>query len=116
MQAAKRPLSAADFHILLVLTDSQLYGYAILQAVERESLGAVRPDLGALYRALARLCSAGLVETCEPPDNAPPAPGKPRRYYRVTSAGRDAVRAETERLRTAVALAEHRLDLPEASG
>ncbi len=109
------PLSAADFHLLLVLTDADLYGYAILQAIERESRGALSPDLGALYRALARLVSAGYVQTTSPPADAPPSPGKARRYYRITEHGRRALRQETERLQHTLALAERRLGAQEPS-
>ncbi|HIF21537.1 MAG TPA: hypothetical protein EYQ27_06405, partial [Gemmatimonadetes bacterium] len=43
---AKRsnPLSATDFHVLMVLAEEDLYGYAIMKAVERESAGAVSPE------------------------------------------------------------------------
>ena len=33
------PLSATDFHVLLVLTEGDLYGYAIMKAVEAQSGG-----------------------------------------------------------------------------
>lgn len=106
-------LSAADFHILLVLCEEDLYGYAILKAVEEESRGRVRPDLGALYRALARLGTAGLVRPVTPPPTAEKRPGKPRRYYGITDAGRRILQLEAKRLREAVALAESRLGLQE---
>ena len=49
------PLSATDYHVLMVLTEEDLYGYAIMKAVEQESGGAVSPEIGSLYRILARL-------------------------------------------------------------
>ena len=48
--APRAALSATDFHVLLVLAERDLYGYALLQAVEAESGGAVSPDIGSLYR------------------------------------------------------------------
>ena len=66
---AKRsnPLSATDFHVLMVLAEEDLYGYAIMKAVERESAGAVSPEIGSLYRILARLVSEGFVDEADAP-------------------------------------------------
>ena len=105
------PLSAVDLQVLLVLCDGDLYGYAILQGVMEESGGRLRPDLGALYRGLARLTQAGLVCEAGPPSQAAPSPGRPRRYYGVTSFGRQVVEQEVARLRSLVQLASHRLAL-----
>jgi PadR family transcriptional regulator PadR len=105
------PLSAADYQLLLVLAERDLYGYAILRAMERESSGTVRLDIGSLYRAIARLQADGLVEeTAAPAGQAEerPGPGRPRRYYHLTTLGREVVRAESARLRSAVRLAEKR--------
>jgi DNA-binding PadR family transcriptional regulator len=103
------PLSPNDFHLLLVLADGESYGYALLKAMERESRGAVKPDIGSLYRALARMMVSGLVEAAaERPDEAA-TPGRQRRYYRLTEAGRRALRADALRLHGALELAEARL-------
>jgi DNA-binding PadR family transcriptional regulator len=105
------PLSAVDYHLLLVLAERDLYGYALLRAMERESGGSARLDIGSLYRALARLQSDGLVDETAAPaggDAGRPSPGRPRRYYRLTAAGREVLRAEVARLRSAVRLAEER--------
>lgn len=109
------PLTAVDLQVLLVLCDGDLYGYAILQGVVEESDGRLRPDLGSLYRGLARLTQAGLVREADPPEDAPPSPGRPRRYYGITSFGREVVEQEVARLRSLVELASLRLSL-EASG
>jgi len=106
---ASLPLSASDFHILLVLAQQELYGYAILNAVVEESGGHVRPDLGALYRALARLKTQGLVQEVSPPTDAQPAPGHKRRYFGLADLGHRVLRAETLRLGEVVRLAETRL-------
>jgi DNA-binding PadR family transcriptional regulator len=99
-------MSATDFHVLLVLAGEDLYGYAIMKAVESQSRGAVSPEIGSLYRVLARLMKAGLVVELELPDpQAEPQRGRPRRYYRITPAGRAALRTEAERLQHAAALA-----------
>ncbi|HVS12482.1 MAG TPA: PadR family transcriptional regulator [Thermoanaerobaculia bacterium] len=109
MTSERPPLSPNDFHLLLVLAKGESYGYALLKAMEEESSGTVRPDIGSLYRALARLVAGGLVEDAgERPDD-PVAPGKPRRYYRISAAGRAALAADAARLRQALALADARL-------
>ena len=103
------PLSANDFHILLVLSEGELYGYALLKAIEAESGGAVRPDLGTLYRALARLSSEGLLTQTVPHVAPAPSPGRERRYYDTTALGRAVLLAEVDRLRGALEIASGRL-------
>ena len=98
------PLSPASYHILLALATRDRHGYLIRKAVEQQSDGAVRLGPGTLYAALRRLEDDGLIEE---------SPWRPeedlddqrRRYYRLTRAGRAAVRAETERMRATVNLA-----------
>jgi DNA-binding PadR family transcriptional regulator len=109
------PISALDFHVLLVLAAGDLYGYAIMKAVEAHSRGAVAPEIGSLYRVLARLMNDGWVAEAAAPEGTRDAhPGRARRYYRITPAGRAALRAEAERLRHALRLA--RDVLPEGGG
>lgn len=109
-------LSPTDFHVLLVLAGGDLYGYAILKSVEEESNGAVRPEIGSLYRVLGRLMSAGLLEEVPAPKKAPDVHrGQPRRYYHLTRAGRAALKADARRLKSALELARERSLLPEGS-
>ena len=103
------PLSSVDLHILLVLIDTDLYGYALLERIGEDSDGQVTMDLGALYRALARLSRDGLVEEVAPPADAEVAPGRPRRWYGSTELGARVARAEVRRLRALVDLGEARL-------
>ena len=110
------PLSPTDFHVLLVLAGGDLYGYAILKAMEDESKGAVRPEIGSLYRVLARLMSLGFVDEVTPPAKAAHVHrGQPRRYYRLTRKGRAALKADARRLESALAIARARALLPEGS-
>jgi DNA-binding PadR family transcriptional regulator len=93
------PLSALDMQVLLVLADSDLYGYAIMKAVEKVSRGVLHPEIGSLYRVLARLVDRGWVTEAESPEGEVEAHrGKPRRYYGVTELGREVARAEGRRL------------------
>ena len=103
------PLGATEFHVLLALLDGARYGYAIMKAVEAESGGRISPEIGSLYRLLARLMSAGLVEETEAPRDAEPThPGRDRRYYRLTTRGRAVATAEARRLRAVLDLAAAR--------
>lgn len=103
------PLSATDCHILMVLAEGDLYGYAIMKAVEADSGGAVSPGIGSLYRILARLSSLGWVDEVPAPSEAPTEHrGHPRQYYRLTPEGRAALRDESRRLESVLELARER--------
>ena len=102
-------MSTLEYHVLLATATAPLYGYAIKEAVEAESAGALRPRAGSLYRVLARLMTAGLVAEAVPEGEVPPHPGRERKYYALTAAGRGALADEARRLKDAAALAEERL-------
>jgi DNA-binding PadR family transcriptional regulator len=98
----------------MVLAERDLYGYAIMKAIEADSGGAVAPGIGSLYRILARLTAQGWVEEVTTPKQAPAEhPGHPRQYYRLTREGRAALRDESHRLESVLALARERNLLPE---
>jgi DNA-binding PadR family transcriptional regulator len=108
------PLSATDFHVLMVLAEGPSYGYAIMKAVDEHSGGAVSPEIGSMYRVLSRLLEEGWLEKTAPPEGARPgARGLPRRYYALTPEGRAVALAEASRLARVVALAGERDLLPE---
>lgn len=97
-------MSAAVFHILTVLAQGDQHGYAILQAVRDRTGGRVRLGPGTLYRSVQRMLEDGLIE--ELPDQArPDDDDERRRYYRITRLGRQAARAEAQRLADLVDLA-----------
>ena len=111
------PLSATDYHILMVLAEGDLYGYAIMKAVEEDSGGRVAPGIGSLYRILARLTAHGWVEEAPTPEGAPKEHrGHPRQYYRLTRDGKAALREESLRLESVLRLARERDLLPGGSG
>jgi DNA-binding PadR family transcriptional regulator len=82
--------------LLLALADEDLHGYALLQEVERQSEGRLRPGTGTLYAALQRLEDDRLIR--ESPDLPAPDEDQRRRYFRITAHGRRAVRLEAERM------------------
>jgi DNA-binding PadR family transcriptional regulator len=101
-------MSTLEYHVLLAMATGPIHGYAIKQAVEAESAGTLVPRAGSLYRVIARLMTRWLVREATA-KNAPPHPGLARRYYALTAAGRSALAAEADRLKTAAALALKRL-------
>lgn len=106
-------MTPLDFHVLLSLAAGPLHGYAIAEAVQLESGGALAPRAGSLYRVIARLETAGLLDEVAPPPDAPPHPGRERRYYALTRSGRAALATEATRLKEAAAIARRRLGLAE---
>ncbi len=89
------PLSPAILHILLSLAGEDLHGYAIMQAVQRESEGKYKLGPGTLYDNLQKMIERRLVEEVgqKAGDEDPR-----RRYYRLSSLGRTVLAAEIERL------------------
>jgi DNA-binding PadR family transcriptional regulator len=98
------PLTPPVFHILMALSDGERHGYGIMQDVARQTGGALQLGPGTLYGCLKRMLSARLVEESdERPD--PALDDQRRRYYCITSLGDRAVRAEAQRLASAVSAA-----------
>jgi DNA-binding PadR family transcriptional regulator len=90
------PLRGVEFHILLSLASGERHGYGIIQDIEARGETSV-PDVGTMYRALARMVEARLIE----PASRRPAPDREderRNYYCITSAGMRVARAEARRL------------------
>ena len=94
------PLTPAVFHIALALSGGVKHGYGIMQDVERQTGGAVKLGPGTLYGTLKRMLADGLVEESGEQDR--------RRYYRLTALGRQAAKAEAERLSVLVREAQAR--------
>jgi DNA-binding PadR family transcriptional regulator len=99
-------LKPADFHILLALAGGPLHGYGIMKHVERDTAGEVTLEIGSLYRLLARLVTEGLIDHIDSADER-------RRNYRITVAGRKALKSEAARLANVVTLVRARKLLPE---
>lgn len=88
-----------QYCVLALLADEERYGFDLVRALA-ETNGMVTSE-GTIYPLLSRLRRDGLVESTwqESPS------GPPRRYYRLTEAGRAALegfRLEWNRFRDAV--------------
>jgi DNA-binding PadR family transcriptional regulator len=90
------PLRRVEFHILLSLAAGERHGYGIIQDIEARGETSV-PDVGTMYRALARMVETGLIEAAARRP-APDSGDERRNYYRITSAGLRVARAEARRL------------------
>jgi DNA-binding PadR family transcriptional regulator len=90
------PLRPVEFHILLSLASGERHGYGIIQDAEAREVGGA-PDVGTLYRALARMVEQGLITAGER-RRAPDANDERRHYYRITPVGLSVARAEARRL------------------
>jgi DNA-binding PadR family transcriptional regulator len=101
----EKPLSPAALHILLALSESDLHGYGIMQAVKRQSGGEFKLGPGTLYSNLDRLLASGLVGERERKLKG----GELRREYYLMASGERALRVEIRRLRRVVAVAKGRL-------
>ena len=88
------PLSTQQFEILLALSDQDLHGYGIIRDVSERTDGSVQLGTGALYTAIARLATLGLIRETDRRD----ADDGRRRYYALTRIGRATLGAETTRL------------------
>ncbi|HJW45455.1 MAG TPA: PadR family transcriptional regulator [Lysobacter sp.] len=65
-----------------------MYGYQIAKQLEREGEGVLSGKQSALYPVLRNLEGGGLLDSFVEPSVA----GPPRRYYRITDAGREVLR------------------------
>jgi PadR family transcriptional regulator, regulatory protein PadR len=72
---------------LLHRTKRAMYGYEIGKHLEELSEGALPMHQGALYPALRSLEKSGLLAS----EVEPSVSGPPRRYYRITEAGNQAI-------------------------
>ena len=93
---AHLPLRPVEFHILLSLAAGERHGYGIIQDIEARGDTSV-PDVGTMYRALARMTEAGLIEASAR-RRTTDADDERRNYYRITSVGLRVARAEAHRL------------------
>jgi DNA-binding PadR family transcriptional regulator len=87
----RRPLTETIFYVLLALR-APLHGYGIMQQVNELTRGRVPLGAGTLYGALTNLTEKGWIQPLQG------AVDERKKEYVITDAGREAVRAELERL------------------
>jgi transcriptional regulator len=80
-----------DVLVLRALTRHPMHGYAIARFIREGSSDAIRVLDGALYTALHRMEERGWVESDWGHSNQ----GKRAKFYRMTPAGRRALKAES---------------------
>ena len=89
--ASLRP-EDAEMLVLSLLIDAPMYGYAISKQVAARSEGVFTLGPGLLYPMLAKLEKQGLVSTdwedVKARGSDPEAPGRRRKWYRLSVKGR----------------------------
>lgn len=103
-------LTPLTYQILLALADEARHGYGIIKEIEGRAGAPSAPSTGALYLALQRMESEGLVEEAPRPAGDDDAR---RRYYRITTTGRAQAEDESRRLFELVEAARAKQLLPE---
>jgi PadR family transcriptional regulator len=92
-----------DLLLLRVLSLEPMHGWAIAQRIRHMSKEQLRVGQSALYPALHKLEQQGWIEA----EWAPSENNRRAKYYRLTSAGRKALKTDTaewERLPSAISL------------
>ena len=88
-----------DGMILSVLEHEPLHGYAVMEALQVRSAGALELPTGTLYPALRRLERAGYLRS-----DWSTVAGRRRRTYRLTASGRKLLAAERSEWRSFAAV------------
>jgi PadR family transcriptional regulator PadR len=76
--------------VLQLLSRREMYGYELVDALERESAGVLAMGQSTLYPLLYNLEAKGLVAS----ETRDGAQGRVRRYYRLTTKGRRELAAQ----------------------
>ena len=95
--SGRLPLAPHLFQILLSLLQGDLHGYALLKDIAHRTDGEVVLGTSTLYAALQRLVKDGYLEEAEP-SQPEETQGPPRKYFRITEAGRALAREEARRI------------------
>ena len=102
---SKQTMKPHWFQILLAVADGTKHGTAIMEEVLERTDGAMKLWPGTLYGSLRELEGAGWLSETDPPADAPTEGGK-RRFYRITTEGKDTLAAEVRRLASFVQAAQ----------
>jgi DNA-binding PadR family transcriptional regulator len=102
------PLPPHVFEILLSLCDRELHGYELVRDIRERTAGDVDLGTSTLYAALRRMLEQGLVEDAGEGEGTASG-GPPRRYYRITSFGRQVAVLEAKRTERVARVARRKL-------
>jgi PadR family transcriptional regulator, regulatory protein PadR len=91
--------------VLASLATGEMHGYGIAGDVESLSNGRVRLGAGTLYGVLNRLVADGLIEHTREETVG----GRRRRYYQLTSSGRELLAVEAGQLSSTAAAVDARV-------
>lgn len=100
---SRLPLPVAEFHVLLALSDEDRYGHGIKLDIAERTAGEVVMGPGTLYGAIRRMVRRRLIE-----ERLPARSGQAhdrRRYYGLTSLGKEVAAQEAERMKQLVEIA-----------
>ena len=86
------PQGTLDLLILKVATLGPIHGYAMAQRIQQISRDALQVQQGSLYPALHRLENRGFLAA----EWKESETGREAKFYRLTSKGRSALKAEAE--------------------
>jgi DNA-binding PadR family transcriptional regulator len=103
-----KPLTEPVLLILMSLADKPRHGYALMKDIEFLSNGRVRLSTGTLYGALRRLLEDRWIQRFEQEDTA-----REKQAYRLTTAGREQLHVELDRMRQLTRAASARLKTKE---
>ncbi len=81
------------FFLLLILYEQESYAFELAPRVGEYSQGTLTADENSIYRALNRFESLGMVRSTWRESDV----GPNRRYYHLTDAGKELLRAFTQR-------------------
>ena len=91
------PLKPLDLQLLLALSEEELHGYRLVQAIAEQTDGVITLEPGNLYRVIKRHLDDGLVGESARREVGD-ADEQRRRYYRITALGQRVLAAELRRL------------------
>jgi DNA-binding PadR family transcriptional regulator len=103
MKRSMELLPQVSFSILFALSLQPRHGYEIMQQVEQDSKGKIKPGPGALYGAIKQLREDGLIEEIKSND-----PTMRRRSYKLSPLGWERLEAELDYYKATINLARKR--------
>lgn len=95
-------LPQVAFSILMALSLRERHGYEIIKQVHEDSDGKINLGPGALYTSIKQLRGRGLIIEVEHKDDVR------RRYYKLSTAGAQALKDQLEYYDSIVSLAQKR--------